>query len=46
MQIYHANIVYSKDRDELAVFRDSYIAVEEGTVVSIRRCPKNMPVRR
>ena len=35
MQIYHANIVYSKDRDELAVFRDSYIAVEEGTVDGI-----------
>ena len=35
MQICHANIVYSKDRDELAVFRDSYIAVEKGTVEGI-----------
>ena len=35
MQIYHANIVYSKNRDEFAVHKDSYIAVENGIVEGI-----------
>ena len=35
MKIYHGNIVYSKSRDTLAVYRDSYLAVENGTVEGI-----------
>ena len=35
MQIIHADIVYSKDREHLAVHPDSYIAVEKGTVAGI-----------
>ena len=35
MRIYHANIVWSKNRDEFAVYRDSYIAVESGVVEGI-----------
>lgn len=35
MKLIHANIVYSKDRNELAVFEDSYIAVDKGTVQGI-----------
>lgn len=35
MQIYHANIVYSKNRDEFAVHKDSYIAVDNGIVEGI-----------
>lgn len=35
MHLYHANIVYSRNRDELTVCRDSYIAVENGTVEGI-----------
>lgn len=35
MKIYHANIVYSGDRDTLTVRRNSYIAVENGTVEGI-----------
>ena len=35
MQIYHANIVYSKNRDEFVVHKDSYIAVENGIVEGI-----------
>ena len=35
MRIYHANIVYSKNRDEFAVHKDSYIAVENGIVEGI-----------
>ena len=35
MKIYRANIVYSRSRDDLAVFRDSYIAVENGVVEGI-----------
>jgi len=39
MHIYHGNIVYSKDRDTLAVHRDSYIAVDNGTVEGIFASP-------
>ena len=35
MQIYHANIVWSENRDKFAVRRDSYIAVENGIVEGI-----------
>ena len=35
MQIIHADIVYSKDREHLAVHPDSYIAVEGGIVKGI-----------
>ena len=35
MRICRGNIVYSKNRDELAVHRDSYIAVEGGIVEGI-----------
>lgn len=35
MKIYHGQIVYSKSRDELAVHRDSYIAVQNGAVEGI-----------
>ena len=35
MKIIHADIVYSKDREELAVHPDSYIAVEGGRVKGI-----------
>ena len=35
MQIYHANIVWSENRDGFAVRRDSYIAVENGIVEGI-----------
>ena len=35
MHIYRGNIVYSKDRETLAVHRDSCIAVENGTVEGI-----------
>jgi len=35
MQIYHANIVYSKERNKLAVHESSYIAVENGIVEGI-----------
>ena len=35
MHIYHANIVYARNRDEMAVHRDSYLAVENGTVAGI-----------
>ena len=35
MWIYHANIVYSKNRNEFAVHKDSYIAVENGIVEGI-----------
>ena len=35
MRIYHANIVYSKNRNEFAVHKDSYIAVENGIVEGI-----------
>ena len=35
MQIYHANIVWSENRDKFAVRRDSYIAVESGIVEGI-----------
>ena len=35
MQIYHANIVWSESRDEFAVRRNSYIAVENGIVEGI-----------
>ena len=35
MRIIHADIVYSKDREELAVHRGSFIAVENGRVKDI-----------
>ena len=35
LKIYHGNIVYSKSQDALAVHRDSYIAVKNGTVEGI-----------
>ncbi len=35
MDIYHGSIVYSKSKDELAQFTDSYIAVENGVVEGI-----------
>lgn len=35
MHIFHADIVYSKDRRELAVHRGSFIAVEDGRVKAI-----------
>lgn len=35
MQIIHADIVYSEDRQRLAVHPDSYIAVDEGVVKGI-----------
>ena len=35
MDIYHGSIVYSKSKDELAQFTDSYIAVENGGVEGI-----------
>lgn len=35
MQIIHADIVYSKDREHLAVHPDSYIAVDKGIVKGI-----------
>jgi len=35
MQIYHADIVYAQSRNELNVCKDSYIAVEDGTVEGI-----------
>ena len=35
MRIYHADIVYSGNRDELTVHQDSYIAVENGVVEGI-----------
>lgn len=35
MNIYHGNIVYSRSRDEIAVHRDGYIAVENGVVEGI-----------
>lgn len=35
MQIIHADIVYSEDRKQLAVHRDSYIAMEGGRVKDI-----------
>ena len=35
MNLYHGNIVYSKSANELAVYEDSYIAVEDGIVEGI-----------
>ena len=35
MQMIHADIVYSKDREQLAVHRDSYIAEDKGFVKGI-----------
>lgn len=36
MKLYHGNIVFSKSRDELAEYRNSYIAVaDDGTVEGI-----------
>ena len=35
MKIYHANIVYSRSRDELTVRKNSFIAVEDGVVKGI-----------
>ena len=35
MQIIHADIVYSEDRQRLAVHPDSYIAIDEGVVKGI-----------
>lgn len=35
MNLFHGHILYSKTRDELAVFENSYIAVENGTVEGI-----------
>ena len=35
MQVIHADIVYSEDREHLAVHPDSYIAVEKGVVKGI-----------
>ena len=35
MKLLHANAVYSKDRDHLAVHTDSYIAVDKGKVIGI-----------
>ena len=43
MQIYHANIVYSRSWDELVVCPDSYIAVERGVVEGIySRLPERL----
>ena len=33
MKLIHADIVYSEDREHLAVHPDSYIAIEEGKVL-------------
>ena len=35
MQLFHGNIVYSKDRTSLAVHQDSWLGVENGTVAGI-----------
>ena len=35
LMIFRGNVVYSKERDELAVHSDSYIAVEDGRVEGI-----------
>ena len=35
MNLYHGNIVYSNSGNELAVYEDSYIAVEDGIVEGI-----------
>ena len=35
MKLIHADIVYSEDREQLAVHPDSYIAVEKGKVKGI-----------
>lgn len=37
MEIYHGDIVYAKSWEELAVFEDSYILVENGLVADIVR---------
>ena len=38
MQIIHADIVYSKDREHLALHPDSYIAVEGGRGRDSKTC--------
>ena len=35
MQLFHGNIVYSKDMTALAVHKDSYLGVEKGIVAGI-----------
>ena len=35
MKIFHGHIIYSKSREELAVYENSYIAVEDGIVEGI-----------
>ena len=35
MELFHANIVYSKNQTELAVHNDSYLGVEDGKVAGI-----------
>ena len=35
MELFHGNIIYSKNRDELSEWKDSYIAVEDGVVEEI-----------
>ena len=35
MELFHANIVYSKNQTELAVYTDSYLGVEDGKVAGI-----------
>lgn len=36
MKLIHADIVYSEDREHLAVYPDSYIAVEKGKAPQIK----------
>lgn len=49
MDLFHGHIVYSKSREDLAVFENSYIAVNNGLVEGIfQTLPedmKNLPVR-
>lgn len=43
MKLIHADIVYSEDREQLAVHEDSYIGVEDGLVQGIwKEVPENL----
>ena len=43
MVIFHGHILFSKTREELSVFENSYIAVEDGTVEGIyKRLPEKL----
>ena len=35
MKLYHGDIVYAESRDQLKIFENSYIAVENGKVEGI-----------